>query len=132
MIPYSTEFDPSAPVLAVQITGVVHSRPGVTLPALLDTGSDFTAVPASLVSQLKLYAVRPILLEDFSGETREEFLYGISLGYANQPVREMQVMVTGLPFVILGRDWLSDFYMLLDGPGQQFQISETSLYRQET
>jgi hypothetical protein len=69
MIPYSTEFDPSAPVIAVQITGIVHSRPRVTLSALLDTGSDFTAVPANLVSRLKLYAVRPQLFEDFSGET---------------------------------------------------------------
>lgn len=127
MIPYSSEFDPSAPVLAVQITGVVHSRPRVTLPALLDTGSDFTAVPASLVSRLKLYAVRPILLEDFSGETREEFLYGVSLGYANQPAREMQVMVTGLPFVILGRDWLEDYYLLLNGPEQTFLLSDTPL-----
>lgn len=124
MIPYSTEFDPPAPVLAVQITGVVHARPRVTLPALMDTGSDFTAVPTSLVSRLKLYAVRPILLEDFSGETHEAFLYGIRLGYADQPVREMQVMVTGLPFVILGRDWFHDYYLLLDGPGQQFQISQ--------
>ena len=130
MIPYSTEFDPSAPVLVVQVTGVVHSRPQITLPALLDTGSDFTAVPDSLVSRLKLYAVRPILLEDFSGETQEAFLYGVSLGYANQPAREMQVMVTGLPFVILGRDWLTDYYVLLDGPDQQFQISKTPLLGQ--
>ena len=127
MIPYSTEFDPSAPVIAVQITGIVHSRPRVTLPALLDTGSDFTAVPANLVSRLKLYAVRPQLFEDFSGETREEFLYGVRLGYANQPVREMQVMVTGLPLVILGRDWLEDYYLLLNGPEQTFLLSDTPL-----
>jgi len=57
MISYNTEFDLPAPVLAVQITGIVHSRSRVTLPALLDTGSDFTAVPANLVSRLKLYAV---------------------------------------------------------------------------
>lgn len=88
MISYSTVFDPPAPVLAVQLTGIVHSRPRVTLPALLDTGSDFTAVPANLVSRLKLYAVRPQLLEDFSGKTREEILYGVRLGYAHQPARD--------------------------------------------
>ncbi len=130
MIPYSTEFDPPAPVLAVQITGVVHSRPRVTLPALLDTGSDFSAVPTGLVSRLKLYAVRPILLEDFSGETREAFLYGVRLGFADQLVKEMQVMVTGLPFVILGRDWFSEYYLLLNGPDQQFQISQIPLLDQ--
>lgn len=127
MISYNSEFDPPAPVLAVQITGIVHSRPRATLPALLDAGSDFTAVPANLVSRLKLYAVRPQILEDFSGETREEFLYGVRLGYASRPAREMQVMVTGLPFVILGRDWLEDYYLLLNGPEQTFLLSDTPL-----
>ncbi len=127
MISYSTEFDPLAPVLAVQLTGIVHSRPRVTLPALLDAGSDFTAVLTNLVSRLKLYAVRPLLLEDFSGETREEFLNGLRLGYANQPVREMQVMVTGLPFVILGRDWLNQYYIHLNGPEAAFLVSQTPI-----
>jgi len=60
MIFYSPEFDPPAPVLAVQMTGIVHSRLRVTLPALLDTGSDFTAIPTNLVARLKLSAVRPV------------------------------------------------------------------------
>ncbi|MFZ1400152.1 MAG: hypothetical protein WAS33_24830, partial [Candidatus Promineifilaceae bacterium] len=115
--------------LPCKLQVVVHSRPRVTLPALLDTGSDFTAVPTGLVSRLRLYA-RPILLEDFSGETREAFLYGVRLGFADQPVKEMQVMVTGLPFVILGRDWFSEYYLLLNGPDQQFQISQVPLLDQ--
>jgi predicted aspartyl protease len=125
MISYNSEFDPPAPVVTVEITGIVHSRPRVTLPALLDTGSDFTAVPSNLVSRLRLYAVRPLLLEDFSGETREEFLYGVRLGYANQPDREIQVMVTGLPFVILGRDWLNQYHIHLNGPETWFVVSQT-------
>lgn len=125
MIFYNNEFDPPAPVVTVEITGIVHPRPRVTLPALLDTGSDFTAVPANLVSILKLYAVRSQLLEDFSGETREELLYGVRLGYANQPDAEIQVMVTGLPFVILGRDWLNQYDIHLNGPETWFQISQT-------
>jgi hypothetical protein len=40
-------------------------------------------------------------------------------------VREMQVMVTGLPFVILGRDWLEDYYLLLNGPEQTILLSDT-------
>lgn len=125
MILYDNGFDPPAPVVTVAITGIVHSRPRVTLPALLDTGSDFTAVPANLVSILKLYPVRSQLLEDFSGETREEFLYGVRLGYANQLDAEIQVMVTGLPFVILGRDWLNQYDIHLNGPETWFQISQT-------
>ena len=44
----------------------------------------------------------------------------------------MEVLLTPYPFIILGRDWLQNYYLLLDGPGQQFQLSETPLLIQET
>jgi hypothetical protein len=43
----------------------------------------------------------------------------------------MEVILTPYPFVILGRDWLQDYYVLLDGPGQQFQVSSNPLRVQE-
>lgn len=60
---YNQEFDPPAPVIDVTIKGVVRSRPQVTLSALIDTGSDFTAVPKSLVEQLDLYPLGVSLLK---------------------------------------------------------------------
>jgi hypothetical protein len=44
----------------------------------------------------------------------------------------MEVVLTPYPFVILGRDWLQGYYVLLDGPGQQFQLSRDPLRIQET
>ena len=34
---YSSEFDPPAILLTATLSGVVHSRPRLTLPALIDT-----------------------------------------------------------------------------------------------
>jgi len=37
----------------------------------------------------------------------------------------MLVMVTGLPFVILARDWLSRYHIHLNGPEAWFLVSQT-------
>jgi hypothetical protein len=45
------------------------------------------------------------------------------------PVLAVQItgMVTGLPFVILGRDWINQYYIHLNGPETWFLVSQTSL-----
>lgn len=130
MIAYNTQFDPPAIVLPVTIAGVVHLRPRIELPALIDTGADVTAVPESLVERLKLYPVGRLQLEDANAVKTPVFTYEANMVMAGEPVKKMEVLVTPYPFVILGRDWLNDYYVLLDGPNQQFQISKTPLFDQ--
>ena len=54
------------------------------------------------------------------------------MAFNGQPAKKMEVVRTPYPFVILGRDWLEGYYMLLDGPGQRFQLSREPLSIQET
>lgn len=132
MIPYDTQFDPPAIVLSVMVAGVVHRRPRIELSALIDTGADVTAVPESLVERLKLYPVGRLQLEDANAVKTPVFTYEASVAMAEEPSKKMEVVVTPYPFVILGRDWLSEYYLLLDGPGQQYQISKNPLKSQTT
>lgn len=131
MIAYDTQFDPPAIVLPVTIAGVVHRRPRIELSALIDTGADDTAVPESLVERLNLYPVGRLQLEDANAVKTPVFTYEANMAMVGEPAKKMEVIVTPYPFVILGRDWLSNYYVLLDGPGQQFQISKNSLHIQE-
>jgi predicted aspartyl protease len=131
MIPYDTQFDPPAIVLPVTIGGVVHRRPQIELSALIDTGADVTAVPESLVERLKLYPVGRLQLEDANAVKTVVFTYEANMAMAKETMEKMEVIVTPYPFVILGRDWLSDYYLLLDGPGRQFQLSKNPLHNQE-
>ncbi len=127
-----TQFDPPAIVLTLTVVGVVHRRPRIEVPALIDTGADVTAVPESLVERLKLYPVGRLQLEDANAVKTPVFTYEANLAMAEEEVKKMEVVVTPYPFVILGRDWLSEYYLLLDGPGQQYEISKNSLKRQAT
>jgi predicted aspartyl protease len=128
MIPYNTQFDPPAMVLPVTVAGVVHRRPRIELSALIDTGADVTAVPESLVERLKLYPVGRLQLEDANAVKTSIFTYEANMAMIGEPAKKIEVIVTPYPFVILGRDWLSDYYVLLDGPGQQFQLSKNPLH----
>lgn len=39
----------------------------------------------------------------------------------------MEVILVPFPFVVLGRDWLQDYYLLLNGPKGQFRLSESPI-----
>lgn len=49
--------------------------------------------------------------------------FDANLSFNDQPAKKMEVVLTPYPFIILGRDWLGDYYLWRDGPGQQFQLS---------
>lgn len=127
MIKYDPDFMPPAPLLRVKLAGAVHARPRVEIPALIDTGSDVTAVPADLVRKLRLYRLRRIRIEDVEAREIAGHTYAVRLTVGDYPTREMEVVLTGLPFAVLGRDWLQEYYLLLNGPGQNFLLSETPI-----
>lgn len=126
-IPYDLSYDPPAPILTAVLTGVVHRRPQVRLPALIDTGSDLTAIPGTAVKHLRLYAVGRLQVEDINAQVTATDIYTVRLVITDQAVREMEVVQTEQPFVILGRDWLEHYYLLLNGPEQNFLLSDTPL-----
>lgn len=130
MIPFDNDFIPPAPLLTVKLAGVVHSRPRTEVPALIDTRSDITAVPANLVRKLRLYRLRRIQIEGVEAREIAGHTYAVRLTVGNFPFREMEVILTKLPFAILGRDWLQEYYLLLNGPEQNFRLSKTPIMEQ--
>jgi len=120
---YDTSFDPPAIMLPVIVSGVVRRRPLIKVSALIDTGADVTAVPNIVVEKLGLYPIGRLIVEDASGVKSPTFTYEARLALPTKPVKKMEVVPTPYSFVILGRDWLQDYYLLLDGPGQQFHLS---------
>jgi predicted aspartyl protease len=120
-------YDPPAPVLTATLTSVLHRRPQMRLPALIDTGSDITAIPSTVVKRLHLYAVGRMGVEGIDAFITTTEIYTIRLTITGQPAREIEVVATEQPFVILGRDWLQTYYLLLNGPDRNFLLSETPL-----
>lgn len=126
MIEYDRRFDPPAPVVQVTVRHILQQRRRVTTAALLDTGSDVTAIPASLVQRLQLIPFSRLRLEDVSGETRTVLTYAVHLTIGELTLPRLEVIQTGLNQAIVGRDVLNHLYVLLSGPELTFSLSATS------
>jgi hypothetical protein len=130
MIEYDRRFDPPAPVVQVTVRHIVQRRRRVTTSALLDTGSDVIAIPASLLQRLQLFPFSRLQVEDVSGGTRTVLTYAIHLTIGELTLPHLEVFQTGLDQVIVGRDVLNHLYVSLSGPELAFSLSTTSLLDQ--
>jgi predicted aspartyl protease len=129
MIPYDRGFEPPALILSVTLAGVVRPRPKVSVQALIDTGADITAIPATLKDKLKLYSFSQLQLEDARGVKEPVDTFEAHLSVAGLTPIIVEVVLAPFPFVILGRDWLKNHYLLLNGPEQQFLLSEKPILK---
>lgn len=125
MIPYSQEHVPPAPVLQVTVAHVAHPRRRRVAPALLDTGSDITAIPDRLVAELQLYPIGRLQLEDLRAGTAHVLTYPVRLTVADSTLFRLEVVLTGLNFIVLGRDVLNQFYVQLAEPDLGFELRTT-------
>ncbi|MBM4461153.1 MAG: hypothetical protein FJ011_25920 [Chloroflexi bacterium] len=125
MIPYDQGFSPPAPVLQVTITNCTQKRRWRTMSALVDTGSDISAVPRELAHTLQLYPVGRLRLEDVQARVTIALTYVVQLTVAGLVIPRLEVILTGLSHVVLGRDALAEFCVLLRGPEQTFDMGAT-------
>lgn len=125
MTPYNTNFDPPALCLDVTIGNVLNRRKRRTLHALLDTGADITAIPSDQVGFLGLYKIDRLQLETVEGTSSIIYTYAVRFTLGNLVVPRLEVILTGLDIVIVGRDVLNQLYLRIDGPRQQFMFQTT-------
>lgn len=124
MIAYDDSFDPPAILVPVTISGVGQKHDSVNIQALIDTGADVSALPEDISTELGLYPFSRLQMEDARGHTEAVYTYEANVAVAGQHSVIMEVILLPFPFMILGRDWLQDHYLLLNGPEQRFLISD--------
>jgi predicted aspartyl protease len=127
MIAYDNHHNPPAPVAQATVANAMQKRRRRSAPALLDTGSDITAIPRSLANTLQLYPIGQIRLEDVQAQTLQVLTYAVQLTVAGLIIPRLEVIQTGLDYVVLGRDVLNRLYVLLNGPDTMFEICATPL-----
>jgi predicted aspartyl protease len=117
-VPYSEEYDPPAPVVAIRL-GLPSGGAGVHVMALVDTGADMTVMPVAAVQSLSLPIVGTIRVAGVTGATRATLHAALlEVGGAS---RLAEVVGLGAE-AIIGRDIINHFVLSLDGPGRVLEL----------
>jgi predicted aspartyl protease len=122
--PYAEFLNPPAAFVLAKISPTVGTQSSEALLAQLDTGADRTVVPLEVVEQLSLASSGVALVAGLGGEIEEARLYDVRLAIAGFSPLAVEVLANaGEPWVLLGRDVLNHFRIVLDGPGRRLEIA---------
>ncbi len=127
MIRYNYVSGPTHPVPFVYVTLRTHdgSAELTHVPAQVDTGADNTVVPQSLADQLGILPVRQLPVRGLEGAVVVLPTILAQLGIHPLPPLVVEVLAAkDEPYVLLGRDILNRYRIILDGPGLALEIEQ--------
>jgi predicted aspartyl protease len=121
---YSTRYFPPAPVLEVSLISTQTGERIGPITALVDTGTDVTAVPMSLVQALQAPLARQAFVEAHWGERMRVSLFTLDMRIDTWIVPGLDVIGDNRgQEVIVGRDVLNKLWLELDGPAQKIEVA---------
>lgn len=125
MTPYNRFLTPPAPFLDIVVANRTNRRWRATIPALLDTGSEITAIPEQYIERLRLYPVGQIKLTGIHS-TKINYTYSINLQILTNKFTDIEIVSTQLEFAVVGREILNELFLTLDGPSLAFSVKVTT------
>jgi predicted aspartyl protease len=113
---YTTQKDPPAPFVHVTLRNTTTGQERANLPAQVDHGADITVIPSRLADALDLPRVRMLPVKGFGEHPLllPTILVEITIRQM-QPVPMEALLSPDEPHVILGRDLLNRYRVVLDG-----------------
>jgi hypothetical protein len=122
-VPFNSQVQPPAPFLLVTLSDPLDGRSTPDLPAQLDTAADRTVVPLAVVKSLGLEPVDELEVVGLGGVRQTVPVYVVGLAIRSLPPRPVRVIAhADEPWVLLGRDVLNDYRLLLDGPNLVLEL----------
>lgn len=95
----------------------------VDRPARVDSGADRTILPVSLAMQLGLEEIERLTFEGLGGQRLELSTFQVQLVVRDlAPIIVKVAASDGEPHVLLGRDVLNRYKVVLDGPNLKLEI----------
>lgn len=120
---YNQQVSPPAPFVHVTLQHPEREVALPDVPAQIDTAADMTVLPAGLVEQLQLVQLDAIPVVAFGAVRRIVPTFLVSLALRGQALVVTEVLSDAEePHVLLGRDLVNRYRVVLDGPRGVLEI----------
>jgi predicted aspartyl protease len=118
---YNEQVEPPAPFLTVTIHHP-EANQAIPIEAKIDTGTDISAIPLSIIQELGLPVTSKLLVEGYDGVASTVSTYGAILQIEQARFRSQEFIAIAEPHALLGREILNHYYLLLNGPKLNFDL----------
>lgn len=120
---YNRQKQPPVPFVLVSLVNPLDGSTISEIPAQLDTAADRTLVPLGHMQALGLEPIDDIVIGGFGGSEETMPVFAVTLGLFTMPGRTIcAVAHFDEPWVLLGRDVLNAFHLVLYGPNLALEI----------
>jgi hypothetical protein len=114
---YNRQISPPAPFIHVTLRCTETGKELRDLPAQLDSAADRSAIPSHLVEELGLVPLDELPVSGFGGQVMLLPTYLVQFNLRQKPSLTIEVLAhSAEPFVLLGRDVMNQYRIVLDGP----------------
>jgi len=121
---YARAETPPAPYVLVTLARADGSGTTLDVPDKVDSGADRTVIPTRLAEQIGLVEVERREFEGLGGVRVTLSLFDLLVTIRGcQPVAVAAAGSDGEPYILLGRDVLNHFRIVLDGPNEKLEIT---------
>ncbi len=121
---YNESENPPAPYFPVRVAHPVNRDQSIDLLAKIDTGSDITCIPESLIAQLVLDKWGEIEVMGFEARSTSVPLYAIYLELPSGKRGYLNALAFSADHVLLGRDVINLLHLVFDGPNLTLEVTE--------
>lgn len=122
---YDRTFDPAMPVAEIFVTNTSRTSSEVYLLALLDSGSDATALPRPVLTQVRATYLTTQIMRAVTGHRREVDIFAVTIRIGNHVIPGIRaIALEAGEEPLVGRDVLNNLIVTLNGLAHVTEIQD--------
>jgi predicted aspartyl protease len=121
---YDRAFNPPAPVADVTIANPVTPNKRSRVRGKMDTGADITVIPERLIIPLGISPKGRVWTRGYDGTYAQRAIYYVRFTLEGFVLATVRCIATNRTDVLLGRNVLNRFLVILDGKNLTFELKD--------